>query len=188
MFTENQIAYVAREMLKGLAYLHENRLVHRDLKSANVMLSIKGDVKLIDFGLCFDASVSDEEVHMCGSPFWMPPEMIRHQPHSWPADIWSFGVCVVEMKKRKLPNHKSRFKAMFTVGCEGMTFDREDEEWSEDLYDFLEKCLQVNPKDRPTANQLLTHPFMESAASLRDMQQIMPAIFLTNTMTKQGIF
>lgn len=72
-FQEPSIVYIVRQVLSGLAFLHQNFLAHRDLKSANIMLTIQGEVKLIDFGLCSDIS-QGEVVHMVGSPFWMPPE------------------------------------------------------------------------------------------------------------------
>jgi serine/threonine protein kinase len=98
-FSEKHIAYVAREMLKGLKYLHAQGFVHRDLKSANVMMSIDGDIKLIDFGLCADVS-EGERVQMLGSPFWMPPEMIHRKPHGCAVSLsrhkyyLSLSVCV----------------------------------------------------------------------------------------------
>jgi len=186
-FSESHIAYVAREMLKGIAFLHSANIAHRDLKSANVMLSMKAEIKLIDFGLSADFSEVQEEVHTCGSPYWMPPEMIMQQPHSLPVDIWSFGVCLVEMINREVPNRTSRFKALFLVASEGLHFSKEEHKWSSDFHDLVAKCLQYNPRDRPTAAQLLEHPFLKHAAPGKEMQRIMPAIFLSNTMTKQGI-
>ncbi len=98
-FKEDQIAYVCQEMLFGIRHLHRNNLAHRDLKSANVMLTIDGQVKLIDFGLCCDMSEGEQE-HMLGSPFWIPPEMVRREPHGMAADVWSFGICTLEVRER----------------------------------------------------------------------------------------
>lgn len=87
-FSDQHIGYVAHEVLMALQYLHGKHLVHRDLKSANVMMSIKGEIKLIDFGLCADFS-EGPRVKMLGSPYWIPPEMVWEMPHSYSADIWS---------------------------------------------------------------------------------------------------
>jgi serine/threonine protein kinase len=90
-FSERHIAYIAREVLQALHYLHSNKLVHRDLKSANVMMSVDGEIKLIDFGLCADIS-EGERTQMVGSPFWMPPEMIRREPHGCPVHYFPLHI------------------------------------------------------------------------------------------------
>eukprot|EP01133_Synstelium_polycarpum_P017950 gene17950-21412_t len=188
-FCEARIAYVAREVLKGIDYLHTNGLCHRDLKSSNIMISMKGDIKIIDFGLAIDFNMEREDVHMCGSPFWMPPEQIQGAAHSFSADIWSFGVCIAEMLKRKVPNHSSRLKAMVAVATEGLSFTREEyPEWSDDALDFLSKCLRMEPSERATTTVLLTHPFLAKACSLKDIRDILPALFMSNTLSKQGLF
>jgi serine/threonine protein kinase len=74
-FRETEVAYVAREMFLGINYMHENMVIHRDLKSANVMLTVKAEIKLIDFGLCGDARTNPRLKGMVGSPYWMPPEV-----------------------------------------------------------------------------------------------------------------
>jgi serine/threonine protein kinase len=76
--------------------MHRNQLVHRDLKNQNIMLTVRGGVKLIDFGLSLDAS-QGPTIQMCGSPFWMPPEMIRGEHHLYEADVWSFAICMLEV-------------------------------------------------------------------------------------------
>lgn len=114
---ENHIAFVAHEVLMALNYLHERRWAHRDLKSANVMLSIKGEVKLIDFGLCADFS-EGPRTQMLGSPFWIPPEMIWGHPHSYPADVWSMAVCILELLLGKPAYVESSVKAMFRVATQ----------------------------------------------------------------------
>ncbi|GAM21246.1 hypothetical protein SAMD00019534_044210 [Acytostelium subglobosum LB1] len=188
-FCESKIAYVAREILRGIHYLHANNICHRDLKSSNIMISLKGDIKIIDFGLAIDFSIEKEDIHMCGSPYWMPPEQIHGRPHSFSADIWSFGVCVVEMLKRRLPNHNSRLKSMVTTATEGLVLSREEHaEWSDEVYDFVHRCIQFDPQQRATAEQLLEHPFLTKACDLKDIKEILPALFMSNTLSKQGLF
>eukprot|EP01104_Vermistella_antarctica_P012562 TRINITY_DN366_c0_g1_i1.p1 TRINITY_DN366_c0_g1~~TRINITY_DN366_c0_g1_i1.p1 ORF type:complete len:512 (-),score=108.28 TRINITY_DN366_c0_g1_i1:178-1713(-) len=108
-FEEEHIAYVAYELLQGLAFMHKINLVHRDVKSANVMMTVRGEIKLIDFGLCVDIT-EGEQTSMCGSPFWMPPEMIRRQTHNAKADIWSLAICLLELANGRPPNSKSGVK------------------------------------------------------------------------------
>lgn len=101
-FQERHISYIAKQILKALLFLHSNQLVHRDIKCANVMIGSKGEVKLIDFGFC--CSVAKGSVcGMVGSPFWMPPEMIKRQPYGLSADIWSFGICLMELANQYPP-------------------------------------------------------------------------------------
>ncbi|KAF2072262.1 hypothetical protein CYY_006416 [Polysphondylium violaceum] len=184
-FNENNLAYVARELLKGLQYLHENGMVHRDLKSANIMMSVEGKVKLIDFGLCEDISTSTP-CHMVGSPFWMPPEMIQQKPHSTPVDIWSFAISLLEMANQRPPMMESAVKAMFTVATEGATSFDEPELWSDCFKEFLSLCLKMDPAERATAADLLKHPFIKKADSRDNMENILKKIFLTNSLMNSG--
>jgi len=147
-FQELEIAFVAKEVLNALNFLHTNQMAHRDLKSANIMLTLSGGVKLIDFGLCSDVS-QGKVVHMVGSPFWMPPEMILRQPHGLPVDVWSFGVCLMEMANGHPPNRKSSIKAMFVAATTGYTSPLESEkemEISDEENDAKEK-KQKEEKD-----------------------------------------
>jgi len=171
-FHETHIVYVVRQVLAGLAFLHRCFLAHRDLKSANIMLTVHGDVKLIDFGLCSDIS-QGEVVHMVGSPFWMPPEMIKRQPHGLSTDVWSFGICCMEMANGHVPNRKSSIAAMFISASDGypMPFEQ-PEDWSDEFNDFIMHCLRCDPTERWTVPQLLEHPFMAKCASKEEMVKI----------------
>ncbi|EGC29829.1 hypothetical protein DICPUDRAFT_158544 [Dictyostelium purpureum] len=184
-FNENNLAYVAKELLKGLQYLHENGMVHRDLKSANIMMSVEGKVKLIDFGLCEDVQTSSP-THMVGSPFWMAPEMIQQKPHSTPVDIWSFAISLLEMANQRPPMMESAVKAMFTVATEGATGFDDPGIWSDCFKDFLSLCLKMDPAERATAADLLKHPFIKKADSRDNMENILKKIFLTNSLMNSG--
>lgn len=185
-FDESHIAFIAREICQGISYLHENKLVHRDLKSGNVMLSIKGDIKIIDFGLAI--SIDKCRVHMVGSPFWMPPEMIQSKPHGFPADVWSFAICLIEMADKKPPNRKARLKAMFTTGTVGLLPYLEESKYSDLFKDFLRQCLQQDPSQRATAQDLLKHPFISKASPQKAMETVLREIFLSNAFENSGFF
>jgi hypothetical protein len=179
-FAESSVAYVAREILRALEYLHSHSLVHRDLKSANVMLTVEGKIKLIDFGLCVDFT-QRKLCHMAGSPFWMPPEMILGIPHGTPADMWSFAICLLELANGEPPNRKSPVRAMFLAATEGIHVT--SEKYSPDFTDFLGKCLQIDQTKRATAGELLKHPFLNKADSQDTMRKILAQIFISNAIS-----
>jgi len=183
-FNEPQIAFVAKELLQALRYLHENRLAHRDLKSGNIMMTIKGQIKLIDFGLCVDLSAGPR-TEMVGSPFWMAPEMIARQPHSTPVDIWSFAISLLELANKNPPHRNSSFKCMFTFGTVGCPEPlNEPERWSRNFQDFLRQCLTFDQAQRPTTQQLLEHPFLGISTNQKQMAQIIQHIFMHNALSQ----
>jgi serine/threonine protein kinase len=187
-FHEPHIVYVVHQVLAGLSFLHRSFLAHRDLKSANIMLTVHGDVKLIDFGLCSDIS-QGEVVHMVGSPFWMPPEMIKRQPHGLSTDVWSFGICCMEMANGHVPSRKSSIAAMFISASDGypMPFE-EPEEWSDEFNDFINHCLRCDPTERWTVPQLLEHAFMAKSSSKEEMAKIFADIYKKDNKTgNQGL-
>eukprot|EP01091_Cochliopodium_minus_P019252 TRINITY_DN8041_c0_g1_i2.p1 TRINITY_DN8041_c0_g1~~TRINITY_DN8041_c0_g1_i2.p1 ORF type:complete len:406 (+),score=81.11 TRINITY_DN8041_c0_g1_i2:149-1366(+) len=146
-FTENQVAYAARELLKGIEHLHSLEVCHRDIKSSNVMMSINGEIKLIDFGLCCSMKDGPKESYL-GSPFWIPPEMIRKQQHSYPVDIWSFAICLIELCEGEPPHRSSSIKAMFLTGIGESPKLKPPKTYSDTIHDFLSKCLLIDPSQR----------------------------------------
>jgi len=188
-FQEKQIAFVAKEMLQGIYYLHQNQLIHRDLKSSNIMMTTYGDVKLIDFGLCMDYKVQGgRRCHMVGSPFWMPPEMIKKESYSYPVDIWSFAICLLELANGQPPNRKSSLRAMFIAGTEGYPRPfKNPAQWTKDFKQFIAVCLETDPEKRATAHELLQHPFLAKADTRKGMKKILSHIFLQNTMEMMNL-
>ena len=185
-FTEEEVAFVAREMLSGVLYLHQNHLAHRDIKSANVMLSVKAEIKLIDFGLTRDMR-DGPQVHMVGSPYWMPPEMIRLEPHGFPVDVWSSGICLIELLEGKAPNRDNSLKAMFLVGIGEAP--EPSSKWSLECRKFVESMLTINQSDRPKPDELLEDPYLKKCCQIKTMQQMLQTIFLNqNFGGKQSIF
>jgi serine/threonine protein kinase len=114
--------------------------------------------------------------------------MIQCKPHSFPADIWSFAICLIEMANRKPPNRKTRIKAMFITATDGLESFVREQKYSSEFKDFLLRCLKLVPEERETPSQLLSHTFLDKAASERDMEDILKDIFLQKVMEESGIF
>ncbi|KAL9448238.1 hypothetical protein AB3S75_015668 [Citrus x aurantiifolia] len=158
---DSQVSAYTRQILNGLNYLHEQNVVHRDIKCANILVDASGSVKLADFGLAKATTMND--VKSCkGTPFWMAPEVVnlKNRGYGLTADIWSLGCTVLEMLTRQPPySHLEGMQALFRIGKGEPPLVPNS--LSRDAQDFILKCLQVNPNDRPTAAQLMEHPFVK---------------------------
>ncbi|KAJ0242349.1 Protein kinase domain-containing protein [Hirschfeldia incana] len=158
------VSTYTRQILDGLKYLHGEGFIHRDIKCANVLVDASGAVKLADFGLAKVSKLNN--IKSCWrDPFWMAPEVInpkRTDGYGSSADIWSLGCTVLEMLTRQFPysNLENPFQALYRIGM-GELSDIPDT-LSLDARDFIIKCLKVNPDERPTVAELLTHPFVFS--------------------------
>lgn len=159
---DSQVSAYTRQILSGLNYLHERNVVHRDIKCANILVDVSGSVKLADFGLAKATKLND--IKSCkGTPYWMAPEVVNRKNNGYglAADIWSLGCTVLEMLTRNIPySHLEGMQALFRIGRgEPPPIP---ETLSAEAQDFIVKCLQVNQNDRPTAAQLLMHPFVKN--------------------------
>ncbi|GER27460.1 mitogen-activated protein kinase kinase kinase [Striga asiatica] len=157
---DSQVSAYTRQILHGLKYLHDRNVVHRDIKCANILVDTNGLVKLADFGLAKATKLND--VKSCkGTALWMAPEVVRSLGYGLPADIWSLGCSVLEMLTRRFPySHlECQMAALFRIG-KGERPEIPDS-LSNDARYFILKCLQVDPNSRPTAAQLLDHPFVK---------------------------
>jgi len=181
--TEPEIAYVCKEMLTGLAFLHSKGVIHRDMKSANVMLTCDAQVKLIDFGLACNSACAGTT--MCGSPFWLPPEMVHRKRQTDAVDIFSTGVCVLEMAHRRAATLGSPIAAIFYRALGRMPALEGD--WSDTFRDFTALMLQFDPHERPTAEQLLQHPFIPTAVGRHHMAGILSNFFSAEVVDSSTI-
>ena len=156
--------YIA-QVLRGLVYLHEQNVIHRDIKAANVLIH-GGAAKLADFGLALDLNDYGKTLRECaGSPYWMAPEVINGEPIYHKSDIWSVGATTVELLKGHPPLYElAPVPAMFQIG--GKRPMPIPHDVSDECYDFLSKCFNKNPKLRPEAADLLNHPWIKHAMQL----------------------
>jgi len=166
--TEEQISIIVSHMVQGLSYLHSHRVLHRDLKAGNVLLTSEGKAKLADFG------VSAKLVHtlqkkktIVGSPYWMAPEVIsvqkgKDEGYDFKADIWSLAITAIELAEGKPPLFDiASLRVIFLIPARPPPTLTETQKWSSEFNDFLSVCLQKDPNKRPSASSLLGHPFVQ---------------------------
>ncbi|CAN4113438.1 unnamed protein product [Withania somnifera] len=163
-FPESVIRMYTKQLLLGLEYLHKNGIMHRDIKGANILVDNKGCIKLADFGASkkvVELATMTGAKSMKGTPYWMAPEVILQTGHSFSADIWSVGCTIIEMATGKPPwsQQYQEVAALFHIGTT-KSHPPIPEHLSAEAKDFLLKCLQKEPHLRPSASNLLQHPFV----------------------------
>ncbi|KAI8086056.1 kinase-like domain-containing protein [Halteromyces radiatus] len=171
---EVQMARIAREIVRALTHLHRLRRIHRDIRSDNVLLNHRGDIKLVDFSQCAQLTNHQEKRRsVVGTPYWMAPEVIKGQEYDTKADIWSLGVMMMEMIQGNPPyiDHPP-LRAVFLIAANGIPKLDHPEQWSHALKDFIEKCTLMDPDARPDAEQLLKHPFLTMAATSESTMEL----------------
>lgn len=189
VLSEGQIAAVAKEVLKGLIHLHEHGVIHRDIKSDNVLLSRGGDIKLTDFGFCAQLGAgaqgsATKRTTMVGTPYWMAPEVVTRKAYGAKVDVWSLGILTIEMVDGEPPYlHENPLRALYLIATHGTPqLTRHPERLSLSLRNFLQTTLMVDPEARPDAEVMLSHPFTKRADPLRTLS---PAIKLAREQVKK---
>ena len=179
--TEEQVGALAHQLVHALAIIHQKGIIHRDLKPDNIMLTSRGEVKLIDFGLGTRPTVRDYVLHhgQMGSMHTMAPEMIRGEPYSTNADIWSLGATLyilmqpyqvidsllsLILRDLELVLFREMFFSGLRIRLPNVHLIKDL-----DLRDFVSKCLSVNPGYRPSAVDLLKHPLIVKTAGKNDL-------------------
>ncbi|XP_062518818.1 mitogen-activated protein kinase kinase kinase 2-like isoform X2 [Corticium candelabrum] len=161
--TERLARKYTRQIVEGVRYLHSYRVMHRDIKGANILRDSTGNVKLSDFGASkrlqsIRSLTGFKSVH--GTPYWMSPEVINGKGYGRKADVWSVGCTVVEMLTTKPPWHElEAVAALFKIATEP-TVPHLPEDVSDPARDFIHRALTRDPADRPSADELLKHEFV----------------------------
>ncbi|XP_076357624.1 serine/threonine-protein kinase Pak-like [Tachypleus tridentatus] len=162
---ENEIAAVCKELLQAIHFLHGNNIVHRDIKSDNVLLGKDWTIKLADFGI--SAQLSPEQskrTSLVGTRRWMAPELVRRIEYGPEVDIWSLGITAIEMANGQPPYRQENSDMVFDlISRNGKPNIENKDNLSPVFQDFLDRCLEVDVTKRYTASELLEHPFMEVA-------------------------
>ncbi|GFN96177.1 traf2 and nck-interacting protein kinase [Plakobranchus ocellatus] len=174
---EEWIAYVCREILRGLAHLHANRVIHRDIKGQNVLLTDNAEVKLVDFGVSaqLDKTIGRRNTFI-GTPYWMAPEVIAcdenpDATYDKRSDLWSLGITAIEMAEGKPPlcdMHPMR--ALFLIPRNPPPRLKNPNKWSGKFHNFVECCLIKDYQLRHSTEQLLKHQFIRDQPTERQVR------------------
>ncbi|KAM3962727.1 STKc_myosinIII_N_like and MYSc_Myo21 domain-containing protein ninaC [Aphomia sociella] len=162
--SEEHIAYILKYTIKALVYLYENKVMHRNIRCSNILISKDGEVKLSDFGLSCKVNTLEKTNTNIGSPSWMAPEVVMHgEGYGNRADVWALGITTIEMADGKGPFQEMHpTRALFQIVRNPPPSLSKPAMWSNDINDFITECLEKNPEHRPYMIELVEHPFIQS--------------------------
>ncbi|CAJ1064819.1 mitogen-activated protein kinase kinase kinase kinase 5-like [Xyrichtys novacula] len=174
--SEPQIAYICREMLQGLDYLHAQKKIHRDIKGANILLNDQGEVKLADFGISAQITATlARRMSFIGTPYWMAPEVAAVEikgGYNELCDVWSVGITAIELAELQPPLFDVHpLRVLFLMSKSGYQPPKlkDKSRWSSMFYNFVKAMLVRNPKKRPSASKMLSHMFLTQQCLNQDL-------------------
>lgn len=167
--SEDKVAFITSNVLNGLEYLHNQKIIHRDIKAANILLTVDGHIKIGDFGVSGQIQTTLKRNTFVGTPYWMAPEIIVHRDsndshpgdgYNEMADIWSLGITVYELVTGAPPLSKEDpMQVMISITNKSPP-RLLDDIYSQDIKGFIINCLQREPEDRAKPSELLIHSFI----------------------------
>eukprot|EP01060_Flectonema_neradi_P025613 TRINITY_DN3440_c0_g1_i1.p1 TRINITY_DN3440_c0_g1~~TRINITY_DN3440_c0_g1_i1.p1 ORF type:complete len:520 (+),score=113.07 TRINITY_DN3440_c0_g1_i1:59-1618(+) len=176
-----------KQIFNGLSCLHDRGVIHRDIKGANVLVTIDGLVKLADFGNARQlSSILSVAQSLGGSPYWMSPEVIREEGHGTSADVWAVGATIIEMTTGKPPwAELPPVPVLYKIGKtnEPVPMPKKSDGFSDELIDLLQSCMKRNPHQRPTVNQLLDHPWVNPDSVVDPTKKVSSSMELKHRMS-----
>jgi len=176
--TEPQIKWIIWCVIRGLRYLHKRHRIHRDIKSWNLLIGDKGEVKIGDFG-CGAQLTSKKNYRntTLGTPYWMAPEVIKGKSYDQKVDIWSLGVLMWELASGRPPySNLPKLKALLQISSKGIPSVTNPEQWSEEYLSLMKHCLKKKPNKRPTIDELRENPWVVQASLDKNTSRLIPLI------------
>ncbi|KAJ3390687.1 Protein kinase [Entophlyctis sp. JEL0112] len=175
--TEPQISTICTEIVKGLEYLHSRSIIHRDIKSDNVLVGKDGSIKLTDFGYSAKITVTRKQrATFVGTPYWMAPEIVKQKPYGEKVDIWATGILAIECIEGEPPYlDEDPLKAVYLIAANGTPTLKNPDSLSSTFKSYLGRCLEVDVERRAADADLLKHPFTRLAVPVADLAVLVTA-------------
>ncbi|CAH3162067.1 unnamed protein product, partial [Porites evermanni] len=177
--TEEQIRIVCKQMFECLHFLHTHKVIHRDLKAGNLLLTNDGNIKLADFGVSAkNKKTVQRRTTFIGTPYWMAPEVIvtetcKDDPYDYKADIWSAGITLIELAEMQPPYHDMHpMRVLFKIPKADPPLLQFKNRWSNDFHDFLSRCVVKSAEMRSSAAELLEHPFITGVVDGKPLKEL----------------
>lgn len=173
--SERQIAIICAETLKGLQHLHTKHIIHRDIKSDNVLLDARGNVKITDFGFCAKlTSQRNKRATMVGTPYWMAPEVVKQKEYDEKVDVWLLGIMTIEMIEGEPPYlNEEPLKALYLIATNGTPKLKRPESLLNCIKKFLSICLCVDVRYRASTDELLVHEFVHHTSDISELAPLL---------------
>jgi len=170
---ESHMALIGKKVLEGLHYLHLNNIIHRDVKSDNILMGLDGSIKITDFGYSSQLTKqANKRNSVVGTTYWMAPEVITMEAsYDVKVDVWSLGIMIIELVENEPPYMDlPPVKALFMITTQGVPPFKNPEKMSDVLKDMINKCTQMDPNDRPSTTELLKHPFWSKGCKAGELK------------------
>eukprot|EP00008_Paramoeba_atlantica_P006132 CAMPEP_0201489378 /NCGR_PEP_ID=MMETSP0151_2-20130828/22509_1 /ASSEMBLY_ACC=CAM_ASM_000257 /TAXON_ID=200890 /ORGANISM="Paramoeba atlantica, Strain 621/1 / CCAP 1560/9" /LENGTH=458 /DNA_ID=CAMNT_0047874957 /DNA_START=160 /DNA_END=1536 /DNA_ORIENTATION=+ len=174
--TEGHISWISEQVLLALEYLHSRPrpIIHRDIKSDNILMGLDGSCKITDFGFSAQLNAQSKRQTVAGTSYWMAPEVIKGEEYGPKVDVWSLGIMAHEMYEGEPPYmDKDPIKALFLIVSKGRPPFKNSKGVSPEFKDFVDVATRMDPDDRPSTKEMLQHPFLKKRV---DVKEIIPLV------------